>query len=105
MMIIDGKKEAENLRQEIKKEIDVLKSKNNKVPGLTVILIGDFAPSQIYVKNKEKSAKEVGIYSNVVRYSKEVTEEEVLKKIEDLNNDTDVSGICLLYTSPSPRDS
>ena len=39
MMIIDGKKEAENLRQEIKKEIDVLKSKNNKVPGLTVILI------------------------------------------------------------------
>ena len=105
MMIIDGKKEAENLRQEIKKEIDILKSKNNKVPGLTVILIGDFAPSQIYVKNKEKSAKEVGIYSNVVRYSKEVTEEEVLKKIEDLNNDTDVSGICLLYTSPSPRDS
>ena len=53
-MIIDGKKEAENLRQEIKKEIDLLKSKNNKVPGLTVILIGDFAPSQIYVKNKEK---------------------------------------------------
>ena len=45
MMIIDGKKEAENLKQEIKKEIDVLKSKNNKVPGLTVILIGDFAPS------------------------------------------------------------
>jgi len=72
MMIIDGKKEAENLRQKIKKEINELKSKNNKVPGLTVILIGDFAPSQIYVKNKEKSAKEVGINSNVIRYSKEV---------------------------------
>ena len=97
MMIIDGKKEAENLRQKIKKEINELKSKNNKVPGLTVILIGDFAPSQIYVKNKEKSAKEVGINSNVVRYPKEVKEEEVLKKIADLNN-------CLLYTSPSPRD-
>ena len=77
MMIIDGKKEAEILRLEIKKEIESLKSKDNKVPGLTVILIGDFAPSQIYVKNKEKSAKEVGIYSNVVRYSKEVKEEEV----------------------------
>ena len=77
MMIIDGKKEAENLRQEIKKEIDLLKSKNKKVPGLTVILIGDYAPSQIYVKNKERSAKEVGINSNVVRYSKEVTEKEV----------------------------
>jgi len=100
MMIIDGKKEAEILRQEIKKEIDSLKSKNNKVPGLTVILIGDFAPSQIYVKNKEKSAKEVGINSNVIRYSKEVTEEEVLKKIEDLNNDTDVSGILVQLPLP-----
>ena len=100
MMIIDGKKEAEILRQEIKKEIESLKSKNNEVPGLTVILIGDFAPSQIYVKNKEKSAKEVGIHSNVVRYSKEVTEEEVLKKIEDLNNDTDVSGILVQLPLP-----
>ena len=72
MMIIDGKKEAEILRQEIKKEIESLRSKVNKVPGLAVILIGDFAPSQIYVMNKEKSAKEVGINSNVVRYSKEV---------------------------------
>ena len=55
-MIIDGKKEAQSLRDAIKKEIDSLKSKNNKVPGLTVILIGNFAPSQIYVKNKEKNA-------------------------------------------------
>ena len=100
MMIIDGKKEAEILRLEIKKEIDLLKSKNNKVPGLTVILIGDFAPSQIYVKNKEKSAKEVGINSSVIRYSKEVTEDEVLKKIEDLNNDTDVSGILVQLPLP-----
>ena len=100
MMIIDGKKEAENLRQEIKKEIDSLKSKDNNVPGLTVILIGDFAPSQIYVKNKEKSAKEVGINSNVVRYSKDVTEKEVLKKIEDLNNDTNVSGILVQLPLP-----
>ena len=100
MMIIDGKKEAEILRQEIKKEIELIKSKNNSVPGLTVILIGDFAPSQIYVKNKEKSAKEVGINSNVIRYSKEVTEEEVLKKIEDLNNDTNVSGILVQLPLP-----
>ena len=100
MMIIDGKKEAEILRQEIKKEIELLKSKDKKVPGLTVILIGDFAPSQIYVKNKEKSAKEVGINSNVVRYSKEVKEEEVLKKIEDLNNDIDVSGILVQLPLP-----
>ncbi len=57
MMIIDGKKEAALLREEIKKEILLLKEKTKKVPGLSVILIGDFTPSQIYVKNKEKIQK------------------------------------------------
>ena len=66
-MIIDGKQEAQLLRDEITKEIESLKSKNKKVPGLTVILIGDFASSQIYVRNKEKNAKEVGINSDVIR--------------------------------------
>jgi len=99
-MIIDGKKEAQLLRDEIKKEIDLIKLKNNKVPGLTVILIGDFAPSQIYVKNKEKNAKEVGIKSEVIRYSKEVMEQEVLKKIQELNNSDSVSGILVQLPLP-----
>ena len=100
-MIIDGKKEAELLRHEIKKEIDSLKLKSNKVPGLTVILIGDFAPSQIYVKNKEQKAKEVGINSEVVRYPKEVSEQEVLKKIKELNDNNAVSGILVQLPLPS----
>jgi methylenetetrahydrofolate dehydrogenase (NADP+)/methenyltetrahydrofolate cyclohydrolase len=100
-MIIDGKKEAQLLRNEIKKEIESIKSKNNKVPGLTVILIGDFAPSQIYVKNKEKNAKEVGINSEVVRYPKEVTEQEVLNKIKELNDNDAVSGILVQLPLPS----
>ena len=99
-MIIDGKKEAQLLRNEIKKEIESIKSKNNKVPGLTVILIGDFAPSQIYVKNKEKNAKEVGINSEVVRYPKEVTEQEVLNKIKGLNDNDAVSGILVQLPLP-----
>ena len=99
-MIIDGKKEAQLLREEIKKEIDSIKSKNNKVPGLTVILVGDFVPSQIYVKNKEKNAKEVGINSEVVRYPEEVTEQEVLKKIQELNNSEAVSGILVQLPLP-----
>ena len=99
-MIIDGKKEAEVLREEIKKEITSIKNKTNKTPGLTVILIGDFAPSQIYVRNKEKSSKEVGINSNVIKYSKDVTEEEILKKIEELNNDKNVSGILVQLPLP-----
>ena len=99
-MIIDGKKEAQLLRNEIKKEIESIKLKNNKAPGLTVILIGDYAPSQIYVKNKEKNAKEVGINSEVARYPKDVTEQEVLKKIEELNNSDDVSGILVQLPLP-----
>ncbi|MDC1125230.1 tetrahydrofolate dehydrogenase/cyclohydrolase catalytic domain-containing protein [Pelagibacteraceae bacterium] len=99
-MIIDGKKEAQLLRDEIKKEIESLKSKNNKVPGLTVILIGDFVPSQIYVKNKERNAKEVGINSDIIRYAKDVSEQEVLKKIKELNNNETVSGILVQLPLP-----
>jgi len=99
-MIIDGKKEALILREQIKKEIDSIKLKNTEVPGLTVILIGDFAPSQIYVKNKEKNAKEVGITSEVLRFPKEVSEEEILKKIEELNNNSKVSGILVQLPLP-----
>ena len=103
-MIIDGKKEAALLREEIKKEITSLKDKTNKVPGLTVILIGDFAPSQIYVRNKEKNSKEVGINSSIIKYSKDVTEEEVLKKIRELNSDKDVSGILVQLPLPDQID-
>ena len=100
-MILDGKKEAALLREEIKKEITALKEKNNKVPGLTVILIGDFAPSQIYVRNKEKNSKEVGINSKVIKYSKDVSEKKVLEKIEELNNDNKVSGILVQLPLPA----
>ena len=100
-MIIDGKKEAAVLRDEIKKEIESIKLKTNKIPGLTVILIGDFAPSQIYVRNKEKNSKEVGINSEVVKYSHDVTEQEVLKKIELLNKDNNVSGILVQLPLPT----
>ena len=99
-MIIDGKKEAEVLREEIKKEIISIKNKTNKSPTLTVILVGDFAPSQIYVKNKEKISKEVGINSNVIKYPKDVSEEEILKKIKELNNDKNVSGILVQLPLP-----
>ena len=99
-MIIDGKKESANLREEIKNEILEIKKKINKNPSLTVILIGDFAPSQIYVKNKEKNSTEVGITSNVIKYPKEVKEKEVLDKINELNNDKNISGILVQLPLP-----
>ena len=71
-MIIDGKKVAAELREELKKKVTNLKSKYNAVPGLTVILVGEDVPSKIYVKNKEKSAIEVGINSEVIRYPENI---------------------------------
>ncbi len=99
-MIIDGKKAAEIIRNEIKKEIFNLKKRINKIPNLTVILVGDFLPSQIYVKNKEKSAKEVGINSEIIKYPKNISEEEVLKKIDELNKNENISGILVQLPLP-----
>ena len=100
-MIIDGKKQAEIIRNEIKKEISDLKKKSGKTPSLTVILIGDYAPSLIYVKNKEKSAREVGINSEIIRYPKNVSEKDILEKIEELNKNDEISGILVQLPLPS----
>jgi methylenetetrahydrofolate dehydrogenase (NADP+)/methenyltetrahydrofolate cyclohydrolase len=104
MILIDGKKAAAELREELKQEVEELKTKYNKVPGLTVILIGDMTPSQIYVRNKEKSANEVGLKSEVIKYLDTVEEKIVLEKIKELNNDDSVSGILVQLPLPKHID-
>ena len=104
MILIDGKKEAAKLREELKQEVLGLKDKFKKVPGLTVILIGDMAPSQIYVRNKERSAKEVGLKSEVIKYPESIEEKIVLEKIEELNKDDTVSGILVQLPLPKHID-
>ena len=104
MILIDGKKEAGSLRLKLKEEVNELKKKFNDVPGLTVILIGELAPSQIYVRNKEKSAKEVGLNSDVIKYPEDVDEKIVLKKIEDLNENKSISGILVQLPLPKHID-
>ncbi|MDA9650299.1 bifunctional methylenetetrahydrofolate dehydrogenase/methenyltetrahydrofolate cyclohydrolase FolD [Candidatus Pelagibacter sp.] len=104
MILIDGKKIAAELREELKQEVVELKNKYNKVPGLTVILIGDMAPSQIYVRNKEKSANEVGLKSEVIKYPDTVEEKTILDKIEELNNDDSISGILVQLPLPKHID-
>ena len=101
MILIDGKKIAAELREKLNKEVLSLKAKHNKIPGLTVILIGDMAPSQIYVRMKEKAAKEVGLKSEVIKYPETVEEKTVLNKIDELNKDESVSGI--LVQLPLPK--
>ena len=103
-MIIDGKKTAAELREELKKKVAELRSTHNAVPGLTVILVGEDPASKIYVKNKEKSAIEVGLKSDVIRYPDTVEENTVLEKIDELNNDDTVSGILVQLPLPKHID-
>ena len=98
-MIIDGKKLSGELIEEIKKEVLNLK-KDGKLIGLSVILIGEYPPSLIYVKNKEKRAKEAGINSEIIKYSADITENEVLSKIKELNKNKEVSGILVQLPLP-----
>ena len=104
MILIDGKKVAADLREELKQEVSKLKAKYNKVPGLTVILIGDLTPSKIYVRNKEKAANEVGLKSDVIKYPDNVDEKTILDKIDELNNDETVSGILVQLPLPKHID-
>ena len=100
-MIIDGKLQSEKLRKKIKEELTKICQNTKDVPKLSVILIGDYLPSKIYVKNKQKKAKEVGIKSEVIKYPETVSEKEILKKIKSLNNDKEVTGI--LVQLPLPK--
>ncbi len=99
-MIINGKKFAQNLKNNIKCEIKFLKIKKKIVPGLTVILIGNNTPSEIYVRNKEISAQEVGINSKVLRFKNSITEKKLISIIHNLNNDKKVHGILVQLPLP-----
>jgi len=103
-MLIDGKKASALLRKELKEKVNKLKSTYNAVPGLTVILVGEDPPSKIYVKNKEKSAIEVGINSEVIRYPDNIEEKVVLNKIKELNKNDKVSGILVQLPLPKHID-
>ena len=104
MILIDGKKIAAELREELKKKVTELKSKYNTVPGLTVILVGEDPPSKIYVKNKEKFAKEIGMNSEVLRYPADLEEKVLLNKIKELNKNEKVSGILVQLPLPKHID-
>jgi len=103
-MIIDGKKTAAEIREKLKKKVEELKSTYNAIPGLTVILVGEDPASKIYVKNKEKFAKEVGMNSEVIRYPVDLKEKDLLNKIMELNKNENVSGILVQLPLPKHID-
>lgn len=101
--IIDGKKIAEEIKQELKKDILTLAEKGI-TPGLAVILVGDDNASQIYVKNKERVAQEIGIDSKIVKLDSKIPQEELEKTIEKLNQDKNIHGILVQLPLPAQLD-
>ena len=101
MLIIDGKKVSSDLKNELKVRVDLHRTETGKVPGLTVIIVGEDPASQVYVRNKAKSCKETGMNSTVIEMPASTTQEVLLAAIEKLNNDPDVHGI--LVQQPLPK--
>jgi len=99
--LINGKEIAQNLRNELKKEIYNLRTKTGKVPGLAVVQVGNLTASSVYVKSKTKSAKEVGIEVIDHHLNEETSEEELLQLVLSLNNQENVNGILVQLPLPN----
>jgi methylenetetrahydrofolate dehydrogenase (NADP+)/methenyltetrahydrofolate cyclohydrolase len=99
--LIKGAEVAAQIREELKKEIAELKAKHNVVPGLVTVLVGADPASQVYVGAKEKTSKELGIYSERYDLPENTTQQELLKLIDKLNKDPKINGI--LVQLPLPK--
>ena len=105
MQILDGKATAKKIREELKCEIENRKSIDSTFElTLSVILVGNDPASEVYVNNKIKACKNVGIKSVLVRLDAEVQESEIISKIEELNEDKSVDGILLQLPLPKGFD-
>tara|TARA_B100001750_G_scaffold239969_1_gene248889 strand:- start:36 stop:941 length:906 start_codon:yes stop_codon:yes gene_type:complete len=102
--VIDGKKIALEIRQEVSKSVEEMAYKHSMKPGLAVILVGDDPASAVYVRNKERSAIEVGMRSKTFRLSSDSTEEDVLELIQALNVNEEYHGILVQLPLPGHID-
>lgn len=99
--ILDGKIVAEKIKTQIATEVGVLKGKGLRAPHLVAIIVGHDGASETYVASKEKNSKKLGMDSTVYRYEADITEDFLLKRIEELNEDDGVDGI--LVQLPLPK--
>lgn len=100
MQLIDGKATAAKIREEIAQEVKKIKSAGGKTPHLAAILVGHDGGSETYVANKVKACEQVGFESTLIRFENDVTEEELLKSVEKLNNDPDIDGFIVQLPLP-----
>jgi methylenetetrahydrofolate dehydrogenase (NADP+)/methenyltetrahydrofolate cyclohydrolase len=102
-MIIDGKKIAQEVRNEVKEEVEELKKKGI-TPGLAVVLVGENPASLVYIRQKEKACEEVGIVSYKYTLPEDTTEEKLLSVVDELNNEERIHGILVQLPLPEHLD-
>ncbi|MBA3018428.1 MAG: bifunctional methylenetetrahydrofolate dehydrogenase/methenyltetrahydrofolate cyclohydrolase FolD [Desulfobacteraceae bacterium] len=98
--IISGTEIAKEIRVELKKEIAELKEKHGLTPGLATVLVGDDPASKVYVGQKEKSCNNLGIYSKMINLPADASEEDLLKLVDELNNNSSIHGILIQLPLP-----
>ncbi|MBI5373100.1 MAG: bifunctional methylenetetrahydrofolate dehydrogenase/methenyltetrahydrofolate cyclohydrolase FolD [Sphingobacteriales bacterium] len=101
MQILDGKKAAQAIRDELKIEVAQLNAEGKKIPHLAAVLVGNNGASATYVAAKVKACEEVGFKSTLIRYEETISETKLLDKIREMNNDPDIDGI--LVQLPLPK--
>lgn len=102
--LIDGKKLSNQIKEDISVQVQQLRNKNI-TPGLAVVLVGSDPASQVYVNNKAAACEAVGIYSQVIELSKDITQDQLLKTINDLNQNDKIHGILVQLPLPKHLDS
>jgi len=97
---IDGKKISSQIKEEIAQEVEQLKEDGGKIPHLAAIIVGHDGASETYVGHKEKACQQVGFNSTVVRFEDDIAEDTLLRKVDELNNNTDIDGIIVQLPLP-----
>ena len=98
--LLDGKAVSAQIKQEMAEEVARIKATGGKIPHLAAILVGHDGGSETYVASKVKTCNEIGFKSSLIRYEADVTEEELLRKVDELNNDPDVDGFIVQLPLP-----
>lgn len=98
--ILDGKATAAQMKQEMAEEVSRIKADGGKIPHLAAILVGHDGGSETYVASKVKMCQEIGFKSSLIRYEADVTEKELLEKVDELNNDPDIDGFIVQLPLP-----
>jgi methylenetetrahydrofolate dehydrogenase (NADP+)/methenyltetrahydrofolate cyclohydrolase len=100
MEIIDGKKISSQIKEEIAHEVENIKENEGKIPHLAAIIVGHDGASETYVGHKEKACRQVGFNSTVVRFEDDIAEDTLLRKVDELNKNTDIDGIIVQLPLP-----